>query len=171
MAKDDKSRDLMNYEAMAQDARRGIVRAALKRAASPQGLPGEHHFYISFRTDAAGVSAPKDLLEKYPEEMTIVLQHRYRDLTPAEGQFSVTLEFGGQPKALVVPYTAITRFFDPSVQFLLQFDPTEAPAEAAPVQIAPAAKAKTPAADKDANPPIVTDDEPKVISLDLFRKK
>ena len=121
MAKDEKSRDLMNYEGMAQEARRGIVRAALKRAASPQGLPGEHHFYISFRTDAAGVTAPRDLIEKYPEEMTIVLQHRFRDLAPGETYFQVTLEFGGQPKALSIPYTAITRFFDPSVQFLLQF--------------------------------------------------
>jgi hypothetical protein len=161
MAKDEKSRDLMNYEGMAQEARRGIVRAALKRAASPQGLPGEHHFYISFRTDAAGVSAPKDLLEKYPEEMTIVLQHRFRDLAPGETYFQVTLEFGGQPKALSIPYTAITRFFDPSVQFLLQFDPVELAAEP---QALPAAKAK-PAPVKDG------EDEPKIISLDQFRKK
>lgn len=166
MAKDDKPRDLMNYEALAQDARRGIVRAALKRAASPQGLPGDHHFYISFRTDAPGVSAPRDLLDKYPEEMTIVLQHRYRELAPGETYFSVTLEFGGQPKALSIPYAAITRFFDPSVQFLLPFDPVEAVAEA-PVAL-PTIK---PGLSKDKSAPDIVSDEPKVISLDQFRKK
>lgn len=165
MAKDEKSRDLMNYEGMAQEARRGIVRAALKRAASPQGLPGEHHFYISFRTDAAGVTAPKDLIEKYPEEMTIVLQHRFRDLAPGETYFQVTLEFGGQPKALSIPYTAITRFFDPSVQFLLQFEPVDAPAEPQALPIPTATKAAKPSPAKDG------DDEPKIISLDQFRKK
>jgi hypothetical protein len=170
MAKDDKPRDLMHYEAMAQEARRGIVRAALKRAASPQGLPGEHHFYISFRTDAPGVSAPKDLLDKYPEEMTIVLQHRFRDLAPGETYFSVTLEFGGQPKTLSVPYAAITRFFDPSVQFLLQFEPLEAPPEPAPLPTAPPVAARTKAQPADAKADADAD-EPKVISLDQFRKK
>jgi hypothetical protein len=165
MAKDDKPKDLMHYEAMAQEARRGIVRQALRRAASPQGLPGDHHFYISFRTDAAGVSAPRDLLEKYPEEMTIVLQHRYRDLAPGETYFQVTLEFGGQPKTLSIPYSAITRFFDPSVQFLLQFDPHEAaPAEPAAAPVSPARSAKAAAVKAEG-------EEPKVISLDQFRKK
>jgi len=75
MAQDETPQDLMHYEAMAQDALRGVVRSALKRAASPPGLPGAHHFYITFKTDAPGVSAPADLLAKYPDEMTIVLQH------------------------------------------------------------------------------------------------
>ena len=127
MAQDETPQDLMHYEAMAQDALRGVVRAALRRAA----LPGAHHFYITFKTDAPGVSAPTDLLAKYPDEMTIVLQHQYKDLTPGESYFTVTLKFGGQPKRLSVPYAAVTRFYDPSVQFLLQFeaaDPVQADA-------------------------------------------
>ncbi len=82
MAQDPPVQDLMNYEALAQDALRGVAKAALKRAAAPEGLPGSHHFYITFKTDAAGVSGPNDLLSKYPDEMTIVLQHQYWDLAP-----------------------------------------------------------------------------------------
>jgi hypothetical protein len=171
MAQDETPQDLMHYEAMAQDALRGVVRAALKRAAAPDGLPGAHHFYITFKTDAPGVSAPPDLLGKYPDEMTIVLQHQYKDLAPGETFFTVTLKFGGAPKRLSVPYAAVTRFYDPSVQFLLQFEPAEPPeteAEPAPPPAAlPTArgkKAKAPPAAKG-------EDEPKVVSLDQFRKK
>jgi hypothetical protein len=82
MAQDPPAQDLMRYEAMAQDALRGVVKTALKRAAAPEGLPGAHHFYITFKTDAPGVSGPPDLLGKYPDEMTIVLQHQYWDLAP-----------------------------------------------------------------------------------------
>ena len=138
VTQDPSVQDLMNYEALAQDALRGVAKAALKRAAAPDGLPGSHHFYITFKTDAAGVSGPNDLLSKYPDEMTIVLQHQYWDLAPGETFFSVTLQFGGQPKRLSVPYAAITRFYDPSVQFLLQFEaPPAAPqeAKAAPVAV------------------------------------
>ena len=112
----------MHYHAMAQDALRGVVKAALKRAASPQGLPGDHHFYITFKTRAAGVSGPPELLSKYPDEMMIVLQNQFWDLAPGETFFSVTLKFGGEPKALSVPYAAVTRFVDPSVQFGLEFE-------------------------------------------------
>lgn len=164
MAKDDISRDQMNYVGLAQEAQRGIVRAALRRAASPQGLPGEHHFYISFRTSHPAVSIPADLLAKYPDEMTIVLQHRYRELAPGETFFSVILEFGGQPKALSIPYTAITRFFDPSVQFLLQFDPSAAVDEPPPALPKPEAKPKAASSE-------IVSEEPKIISLDQFRKK
>jgi len=114
--------DLMGYEALAQEALRGVVKAALKRAAGPGGVPGAHHFYISFKTQAPGVSIPPDLVEKYPDEMTIVLQHQFWDLAPGETFFSITLRFGGQPKRLAMPYGAVTRFYDPSVQFLLQFE-------------------------------------------------
>lgn len=167
MAKDDKPKDLMRYEALQQEALRGVVKAALKRAASPQGLPGDHHFYISFRTDAAGVSGPKDLLGKYPDEMTIVLQNQYWDLAPGETFFSVTLKFGGQPKSLSIPYAAITRFYDPSVQYLLQFtasEEIETPAPAATIMPKPEKPEAKPA-------PAPVGDEPKVISLDTFRKK
>jgi len=178
MAQDDQPQDLMHYEAMAQDALRGVVRSALKRAASPAGLPGAHHFYITFKTDAPGVSAPGDLLAKYPDEMTIVLQHQYKDLAPGETFFTVTLKFGGQPKRLSVPYAAVTRFYDPSVQFLLQFEAAEPP-ETEPVAEAPQplptaakprrVKAQEPEASPDG--PDAGGDGPKVVSLDQFRKK
>jgi hypothetical protein len=177
MAQDDLPQDLMHYEAMAQDALRGVVRSALKRAASPAGLPGAHHFYITFKTDAPGVSAPGDLLAKYPDEMTIVLQHQYKDLAPGETFFTVTLKFGGQPKRLSIPYAAVTRFYDPSVQFLLQFEASE-PAEPVEAPEAPAtlptARPKKPKAAAAAEPPPDDDggdDGPKVVSLDQFRKK
>lgn len=167
MAQEPPAQDQMHYEAMAQEALRGVVKAALKRAASPEGLPGAHHFYVTFKTDAPGVSGPVDLLSKYPDEMTIVLQHQYWDLAPGETFFSVTLKFGGQPKRVSVPYAAVTRFYDPSVQFLLQF---EAGADGA--QPAAGLKPAEPAAEGEPTPP----DEPvdpaeKVISLDQFRKK
>ena len=104
---------------------RGVVRAALKRAAQPEGLPGEHHFYVTFKTTAPGVSLPPDLAATYPNEMTVVLQNQYRDLAPGETFFSVMLSFDRQPKRLSIPYAAITRFFDPSVQFMLKFEVPE----------------------------------------------
>jgi hypothetical protein len=163
MSEDKPVQDLMHYEAMAQDALRGVVKSALKRAAAPGGLPGQHHFYITFKTEAPGVSGPPDLLGKYPDEMTIVLQHQYWDLAPGETFFTVTLKFGGEPKKLSVPYAAVTRFYDPSVQFLLQF---EVPA-AEKVVAKPTPK-------KKAAPKAVAEAEgegPKVVSLDQFRKK
>jgi hypothetical protein len=154
----------MHYEAMAQEALRGVVKAALKRAAAPGGLPGAHHFYITFKTDAPGVSGPPDLLAKYPDEMTIVLQHQYWDLAPGETFFSVTLRFGGQPKWLSIPYAAVTRFYDPSVQFLLQFEPPPAAAGEQTDAIVPPA-----AEPPDGEPP--SGEPPKIVSLDKFRKK
>jgi uncharacterized protein len=166
MAKEAPPQDMMHYDAMVHDALRGVVKAALKRAASPGGLPGEHHFYITFKTDAPGVSGPEDLLAKYPEEMTIVLQHQYWDLAPGETFFVVTLKFGGEPKKLSVPYAALTRFYDPSVQFLLTFEPAPV-AEAEPTP-APAAKPK---AVEPAKEEASGGEEEKVVSLDQFRKK
>ena len=131
MADDRSSQDLMGYEAMAQEALRGVVKAALKRAAQPGGLPGAHHLYITFRTKAPGVSAPPELADRYADEMTVVLQHQFWDLAPGETFFAVTLKFGGSPKRLSVPYAAVTRFYDPSVQFLLQFEPGPATEEGA----------------------------------------
>jgi len=155
------SQDLMHYDALIQDALRGVVKAALKRAASPEGLPGDHHFYITFKTRAPGIEGPADVLAKYPNEMTIVLQHQYENLAPGETFFSLTLQFGGMPKHLSIPYAAVTRFDDPSVPFSLQFQVAEPPpAEAAP-EPKPAKAAK----------PLLSGDEPKVVSLDQFRKK
>ena len=154
--------DEMHYEQLAQDALRGVIRSALERAAEPEGIPGAHHFYITFKTRAPGVSVPPDVLAKYPDEMTVVLQHQYWDLKVEAERFSVMLKFGGMPKVLSMPYTAVTRFYDPSVQFLLQF---EAPAEAEEIAAeAPMAEALETAA-------VPGDDGPKVVSLDQFRKK
>lgn len=155
--------DEMFYESLAQEALRGVIRAALERAAGPGGIPGAHHFYITFRTDAADVVVPDDIRAKYPEEMTIVLQHQYWDLDVQPDRFSVMLKFGGSPKTLSAPYAAIVRFYDPSVQFLLQFEaPPPAPAE--PVKEPRPKAAPKPAIDNG-------DDGPKVVSLDQFRKK
>ena len=151
-------RDEMGYEAMAQNALRGVVRAALERAAMPEGLPGDHHFYITFKTRAKGVSVPPDVSEKYPDEITVVMQHQYWDLTIDDEGFSVLLKFGGQPKKLVTPWTAVVRVYDPSVQFLLQFEAPEIPTEPEPEE----------EPDEPATP---VDDGPKVVSLDQFRKK
>jgi hypothetical protein len=158
MAQSNPPEDLMHYHAMAQDALRGVVKAALKRAASPEGLPGAHHLYITFKTHARGVSAPPDLIARYPDEMMIVLQNQFWDLAPGETFFSVTLKFGGEPKQLEIPYSAVTRFVDPSVQFGLEF---EAPADLTP----PAEKPAEATATADGS------EEPKVVSLDQFRKK
>jgi hypothetical protein len=164
MAKPPNNRDKLDYEAMAQDALRGVVKMALKRAASPEGLPGDHHFYITFKTGAPGVSGPPELLGQYPDEMTIVLQHQFWDLAPGETFFAVTLKFGGQPKRLSVPYAAVTRFFDPHAHFQLQFDARAAEAE-------PPAAAAQAAAPGLPTPEGQEDGETKIVSLDRFRKK
>ena len=118
----------IDYEALAQGAMRGIVRTVLTRVAK-SGLPGEHHFYIAFKTDAPGVSLSKRLKEKYPEEMTVVLQHRFWDLLVSDDQFEVKLTFDNIPERLVVPFSAIKVFFDPSVPYGLQFDEGAAESE------------------------------------------
>ncbi|HSR79430.1 MAG TPA: ClpXP protease specificity-enhancing factor SspB [Hyphomicrobiaceae bacterium] len=114
----------IDYEALAQDAMRGIVRTVLTRVAK-SGLPGEHHFYIAFKTGAPGVVLSKRLKEKYPEEMTVVLQHRFWDLLVNDVRFEVKLTFDSIPERLVVPFAAIKVFFDPSVPYGLQFDEAE----------------------------------------------
>lgn len=162
MADDVQPIDEMQYEKLAQDALRGVIRAALERAASPQGIPGAHHFYITFKTRAPGVSVPPDVVAKYPDEMTVVLQHQYWDLAVEHDLFSVMLKFGGMPKVLTVPYNAVTRFYDPSVQFLLQFEAPEAAAQTV---------AELPAPSKRPDPAASDDPAPKVVSLDQFRKK
>jgi hypothetical protein len=159
MADTGKHRDLMRYDLLTQEALRGVVRQALKRAAS-EGVPGEHHFYISFQTSGVGVSVPPDLAERYPEEMTIVLQHQFRELAVEETRFSVVLHFGGQPKKLLIPFAAVTRFHDPSVPFALTFEP--GPVAARPTAAIPAPAAAEPSKDPEG---------PKIVSLDQFRKK
>jgi hypothetical protein len=115
----------IDYEALVQGAMRGIVRTLLTRVAK-SGLPGEHHFYIAFNTGAPGVSMSPRLKARYPEEMTIVLQHRFWGLIVADERFEVKLTFDGIEERLVVPFAAIKVFFDPSVPYGLQFEEAEA---------------------------------------------
>ena len=112
---------MIDYEALAQEAMRNVVRSVLVETAE-KGLPGDHHFYISFDPLAPGVILSKRLREKYAEEMTIVLQHRFWDLIINEHRFEVKLTFDGIPERLVVPFKAIRVFFDPSVRYGLQFE-------------------------------------------------
>lgn len=185
--------DHFRYDVMVQEALLGVVRKVLVETAR-HGLMGEHHFYITFRSEGPGVKLSARLKEKYPEEMTIVLQHQFWDLAVSDHHFEVGLSFGGVPEKLVVPFEALTGFFDPSVQFGLKFSPDEAAAdndegeEAAP----PPPKAKKPRAKKkddavvepadapvaqtnDGEAAATVEDKPaagaEVVSLDAFRKK
>jgi uncharacterized protein len=187
--------DLIRYDLLVQDALRGAVRKVLSDVAR-DGVPGEHHFYIGFRTHARGVRLSSRMRELYPDEMTIVLQHQFWDLSVAEEAFEVGLSFQNIPEMLLIPFDAVTRFADPSVGFELQFSvegeaadigdtgpsqPQTALASVAePVAQAPplpepetakhtknaseAAKAERAAAKPQKG-------EPKVVSIDAFRKK
>ena len=117
--------DHIRYDVLARDALRGVLRRVLTDAAE-HGLPGEHHFFITFLSTADGVKLSPRLLAQYPEEMTIILQHQFWDLVVTEDRFEVGLSFGGIPERLVVPFAAIKSFLDPSVQFGLLFEPSEA---------------------------------------------
>ncbi|GAB4525329.1 MAG: ClpXP protease specificity-enhancing factor SspB [Parvularculaceae bacterium] len=116
----------LDYGALTQTALKGVVRAALARTAELGAAPGGHHFYITFATRAPGVQIADFLIEQYPEEMTIVLQHQFWDLEVDDEKFSVLLKFRGKPERLVIPFRAISKFFDPEAQFGLQFDIVEA---------------------------------------------
>jgi hypothetical protein len=172
--------DHIRYDVLAQDALRGVVRSVLQDAAQ-NGLPGEHHFYISFDPRADGVKVSDRLREQYPEEMTIILQHQFWDLVVGEERFEVGLSFGGIPERLTVPFDAIKGFFDPSVQFGLQFEtivedggqvtqdtgdhkPRPLPVPANPDQSGPVAV-------PDPAPPAEDKPAAEVVRLDKFRKK
>jgi hypothetical protein len=114
--------DHIRYDLLTQQALRGVVRNVLTDTAK-KGLTGDHHFYISFNTQADGVRLSQRILAQYPEEMTIILQHQFWDLSVSDDAFEVGLSFGGVPEKLTVPFEAINGFFDPSVQFGLQFEP------------------------------------------------
>lgn len=162
--------DLMRYDLLAQEALRGVVRAALARAAK-EGLPGEHHFYIAISTRHDGVGMSERLRRKYPEEVTIVLQHQFSNLQVDERQFSVDLSFDNIPERLVVPFAAIKGFVDPAAQFGLQFEVKldQAPAERPEKRKPTGVPATRPARPQTAEPAIP--DGPKVVSIDSFRKK
>src|SRR5882757_9905270 len=138
--------DHIRYDVLARDALRGVLRRVLTDAAE-HGLPGEHHFFITLVSTAEGVKLSPRLLAQYPEEMTIILQHQFWDLVVTEDRFEVGLSFGGIPERLVVPFSSIKSFFDPSVQFGLQFEAADQAADASAATEASPAKAldKTPA--------------------------
>jgi uncharacterized protein len=172
------STDHIRYDVLARDAMRGVLRRVMTDAAK-QGLPGDHHFYITFLTQAEGVKLSPRLMAQYPEEMTIILQHQFWDLVVTEERFEVGLSFGGVPERLVVPFSAIKSFLDPSVQFGLQFDTGEA-AAASNSRAAPPATTATPdapAAQEAATTDDAADGDKKpgegaeVVRLDRFRKK
>ena len=117
--------DLIRYDLLVQDALRGVVRRVLSEVAK-EGLPGEHHFYITFRTGAPGVRLSTAMRQQYPDVMTIILQHQFWDLSVAEQNFEVGLSFRNVPERLLVPFEAVTEFYDPSVQFGLKFEVEEA---------------------------------------------
>jgi hypothetical protein len=181
--------DHIRYDILTQDALRGVVRQVLIDAAK-KGLPGEHHFFITFDTQAPGVRLSARMREQYPDEMTIVLQHQFWDLKITDSHFEVGLSFGGVPENLQVPFDAIKSFFDPSIQFGLQF---ESLSEAGPAAThperrddqpkskprAPAQHQPQPAAVPAVPPPVaetpVDDASAKqsgeIVQLDRFRKK
>jgi len=116
--------DPLDYARLVREALRDVARQALRLAAS-EGLPGEHHFYVTFRTSHPGVAISQGLHARYPDEMTIILQHQYRDLAVGEEAFSVTLRFGGAPERLQVPFAALVAFADPAARFELRFEAGE----------------------------------------------
>jgi len=166
------SEDLIRYDVLAQEALRGVVRKVLTEVGKT-GLPGEHHFFISFVTTAPGVRISEKLHKQYKNEMTIVLQNQYWDLKISDTGFEVGLSFDGQPELLVVPYSAIKGFFDPSVQFGLQFDVMDENGDLT----APSTDSDEDD-DEDVNAEDTTadasdddDEKENVVSLDSFRKK
>jgi hypothetical protein len=160
--------DLYHYEQMVERALRGVVREALERAAK-EGLRGAHHFYIGFSTRHPGVAFPDVLRERYPEEMTIVLQHQYWDLEVERDSFSVTLSFHKQLERLTVPYAAVRSFADPSVNFALEFAMPAAAGEAAARPAGVPAPVATPETQAPAKPAAKTTAD--VVTLDSFRKR
>ncbi|WP_316355367.1 SspB family protein [Devosia sp.] len=160
--------DHMRYDILTQEALRGVVRKVLAEVAKT-GLPGEHHFFISFVTRAPGVRLSEKLLGQYDKEMTIVIQNQYWDLKVSETGFEVGLSFDGIPETLVIPFSAVKGFFDPSVQFGMQFDPATAPGAAVAEAKADASLEST--ATSGGNEDSAEKPGEKVVSLDSFRKK
>ncbi len=174
------AKDFIGYQALTDSALRGVVRDALRRI-EKSGLIGAHHFYLTFKTHAEGVDIPDFLKEQYPDEMTIIIQHQYWALKVKEDYFEVTLTFKKLPAPLHIPFAALTAFFDPGVQFGLQFraegdaarpatgpvmvptNPPEAETEAPEPMAVKPAPAEKPAPEKPA--------PGEVVSLDSFRKK
>ncbi len=159
--------DYIGYEALTQAAMRGVVREALRQAEKGSAPPGDHHFYVTFRTKAPGVKIPEHLVGQFPEEMTIVVQHQYWDLEVHDGHFEIVLKFNRVPQHLSIPYVALTRFVDPAVNFGVSFEKPGNGEDNAVV--APALDT----GETDADPvetPAASDGET-VVNLDAFRRK
>ena len=166
------AKDFIGYQALTDAALRGVVRDALRRI-EKSGLIGAHHFYLTFKTHAEGVDIPDFLKEQYPDEMTIIIQHQYWALKVKEDYFEVTLTFKKLPAPLHIPFNALTAFFDPGVQFGLQFRAEGEAQKTAPAPVAvpnpePAAETPEPVA---AKPAPASEKPGEVVSLDSFRKK
>jgi len=158
-------KEQLRYDKMVEAALRGVVRDALRQVAT-RGLPGNHHFYITFRTGYPGVRLPDYLRGQYPGEMTIVLQYQFFGLELDEEKFSVTLSFNNVHERLTIPFAAITTFSDPSVSFTLQFTPLSAPEPAAEAELLEApVKGSTKTAEAG------EEKRGEVVALDAFRKK
>jgi uncharacterized protein len=158
---DETPESLIPYDEIVQEALRAVVGRVLREVEQSGGLPGEHHFYITFKTRMPGVAIPKHLSEKFPDEMTIVIQHRFWDLKVEEDAFSVGLSFGGVPATLHVPFAAVTQFHDPAVEFALTFQ-TNASEE--PADEHEQAENDAPAVEK-------AEDGSNVVNVDFTRKK
>ena len=152
---------LIPYDEIVQEALRAVVGRVLGEVESSGVLPGEHHFYITFKTGAVGVDIPRNLSERFPDEMTIVIQNRFWDLKVAEDGFEVGLSFNQMPARLVIPFSAITGFVDPAVNFALQF---QAQADEGDLQDHERAENDHPAAEP-------VEDGSNVVSVDFSRKK
>jgi hypothetical protein len=164
--------DRIDYGGLMSRAMRGLVADVLRQVAE-EGLPGSHHFFISFATGHPGVDMPRHLREHYPEDMTIVIQNWFENLAVSDDRFSVTLSFGGNPETLVIPFEAMKTFVDPSIEFGLRFDAHDS-AESA--EVVPLPEPETdpepdPEGDPDGTPPAGGEGKGEVVSLDRFRRK
>jgi len=174
------AKDYIGYQALLDAALRGVVRDALRRI-EKQGLIGSHHFYLTFKTNFEGVDIPSFLAEQYPDEMTIILQHQFWGLKVREDEFEVALTFRKLPATLVIPFTALTKFFDPGVPFGLEFKTQEEPApKAAPKPVTSTAEATPLLQKSESDAETMAEEKPvaekpageaEVVSLDSFRKK
>ena len=150
----------INYELLVDDAMRNVLRGALT-IAEHVGLPGDSHFFITFRTDFDGVSVNQDLIKGDDAELTIVIQHQFWDLKVTDSHFEVTLSFSGKPETLIVPFAAVSQFSDPSVGFGLQFGAIEVEEEATGAIAALPSPEEVPS----------TDESAEIVSLDSFRNR
>jgi hypothetical protein len=180
--------DLIRYDLLVQDALRSVVRKVLTDAAR-NGLLGDHHFNIAFKTHAPGVVVPPVVKQRFPDEMSIILQHEFWDLAVTQDAFEVSLNFSRRPERLIVPFDSITGFTDPSVPFGFKLEPRvsetagrppageeekgtiPAPAPAKPTSVKPAARAAAPKSAQNPEKPVERAGETKVVSIDAFRKK